>query len=92
MEGDKLTYCDLIEHSIPLQEGAQPVNVRPYYRRCKYDIEEIEKKVKELLDLGVIEPSTSPFNSPLHLVKKKPDENGKIRSRIVIDFRALNEI
>jgi hypothetical protein len=41
------------DHSIPLQEGAQPVSVRPY-RYPFYQKEEIEKIVQELLDSGVI--------------------------------------
>lgn len=33
IEGDKLTYCDILEHSIPLQPDAPIVNVKPYSRR-----------------------------------------------------------
>ena len=59
--------CD---HRIPLMEGAQPVNQRPY--RHKPELKnEIERQVKELLDVGVIRESTSLFSSPALLVKKK---------------------
>ncbi|KAL4083088.1 hypothetical protein QTP88_028418 [Uroleucon formosanum] len=34
----------------------------------------------------------SPFNAPLLLVKKKADASGKEKFRIVIDFRALNNV
>lgn len=92
IKGDKLTCCDLIEHQIPLYSGTKPVNVRPYVRRSKFEIEEIEKKVKELRELGVVEPCRSPYNSPIHLIKKGLDENGKLKTRICLDFRALNEV
>ena len=42
------------------------------------------------MDQGVIEPSTSSWNSPVLVVPKKPDSNGKPRSRMVIDYRNLN--
>jgi hypothetical protein len=44
------------DHSIPLQEGVQPVCVRPY-RYPFYQNGEIEKIVKELLASGVIRQS-----------------------------------
>lgn len=40
-----------------------------------------------MLDLGVIEPSTSSYSSPIVLVKKKDGTN-----RFCIDFRALNKV
>ncbi|KAL4084308.1 hypothetical protein QTP88_028133 [Uroleucon formosanum] len=41
---------------------------------------------------GILEKSMSPFNAPLLLVKKKADASGKEKFRIVIDFRALNNV
>ena len=57
-------------HSIPLILGAQPVFIRPnrYPPKLK---DEIEAQVKEMLAQGLIWPSTSPFSSPVLLVKKK---------------------
>lgn len=58
------------DHSIPLIPGAQPVKVRPYkYNPLQKD--EIDKQLKEMLQNGVIRPSSSPFASPVLLVKKK---------------------
>lgn len=45
-------------HKIPLKEGVDPVNVRPY----KYPHlmkEEIENQVVQMLKTGIIRPSTS---------------------------------
>lgn len=50
-------------------EGAQLISARAY-RYHFYQKEEIEKIVKELLHVGVIRPSNSPFYSPVLLVRK----------------------
>ncbi|GFR89592.1 YG31B [Elysia marginata] len=47
----------------------------------------VKEEIKRLLELGVIEPSVSPFSSPIVLVKKK---DGSLR--FCIDFRKLNAI
>lgn len=74
------------DHHIPIKAGSQPVNAHPY--RCPYfQKEEIEKIVKEILANGVIRHSTSPYASPVLLVKKKDNT-----WRMVIDYRALNSI
>ena len=75
--------CD---HRIPVIPGAQPVNVRPY--RHKPELKsEIEKQVEELLRSGIIQRSTSPFSSPVILVKKKDGT-----WRLCIDYRHLNAL
>jgi hypothetical protein len=73
------------EHIIELEEGSKPVITTPYRHPKKYK-DEIEKTIKELLDMGHIKPSTSPFASSVVLVKKK---DGTMR--MCIDFRALNK-
>jgi hypothetical protein len=73
------------EHIIELEMGAKPVITTPYRHPKKYK-DEIEKAIKELLDMGHIRPSSSPFASSVVLVKKK---DGTMR--MCIDFRALNK-
>jgi hypothetical protein len=59
--------CD---HVIPLVEGARPVSIRPYrYPPALKD--EIEAQVATMLKQGIIQHSSSPFNSPVLLVRKK---------------------
>jgi hypothetical protein len=72
------------EHVIELEEGSNPMITTPY-RNPKRFKEEIEKAIKELLDMGHIRPSSSPFNFSVVLVKKK---DGTMR--MCIDYRALN--
>lgn len=40
----------------------------------------------------IIEPYLSPRNAPLLLIKKKMDASGVKKFRVVMDFRALNEV
>ena len=74
------------EHQITLMEGSQLVCWRPY-RYPFYQKNEIEKIVRELLSVGSIRNSTSPFASPV-LLTRKADGSW----RMCIDFRALNNI
>lgn len=60
------------------------MNLRPYkYPAPQKNV--IEEMVQELLNSGLIQPSTSPFSSPVVLVKKKDDS-----WRMCVDYRVLN--
>ncbi|GFO33305.1 retrovirus-related pol polyprotein from transposon opus [Plakobranchus ocellatus] len=76
---------NLIEHRITLTTN-KIVCLKPYKLPFR-SREIVEKEVKEMLRLGVIEPSTSAYSSPIVLVNK-PD--GTVR--FCIDFRRLNSI
>jgi hypothetical protein len=58
------------DHAIPLLPDVVPVNARPY-RYSPLHKDEIERQVREMLQLGLITTSTSPFASPVLLVQKK---------------------
>lgn len=59
-----------MEHNILLKEGTEPIQVRPYrYRHIQKN--EIKRLVQEMLKDGVIQPSSSPYASPILLVRMK---------------------
>jgi hypothetical protein len=73
------------EHTIELEEGGKPM-ITPPYRHPRRFKDEIEKAIKELLAMGHIIPSNSPFASSVFLVLKR---DGTMR--MCIDYRALNK-
>lgn len=74
----------VFDHTIPLDPGCKPVNIRPYrYPLKQRDI--IEQLVQEMLDKGIIQNSSSPFASPVVLVGKKDGT-----WRLCVDYRDLN--
>ncbi|XP_074293193.1 uncharacterized protein LOC141620149 [Silene latifolia] len=73
------------DHKITLKAGAEPMNIRPYrFSMLQKDI--IESMTTELLENGVIRNSTSPYASPVVLVKKKDGS-----WRMCVDYRSFNK-
>ena len=71
------------EHSIKISDST-PIYQKP--RRFSPPVnDEIEKQCQELFSSDIIEPSFSPWNSPIVPVRKR---DGSIR--LCIDYRALN--
>ncbi|GAU35592.1 hypothetical protein TSUD_295280 [Trifolium subterraneum] len=73
-------------HYIPLVDETKVVKVRPY-RYPHSQKAQIELMVEDMLKQGIIQPSTSPFSSPIILVKKKGGT-----WRFCTDYRALNAL
>ena len=78
--------CDLVKHTIELQDGAQLPRCRPYRLSPPMKLE-LEKHIKAMLAQDLIEPSQAPCSSPVLLIKKP---NGT--TRMVTDFRKLNKV
>lgn len=90
IEGDELKPTSAYIHSIKLKPNVDTVHTKQY-RIPEGHKHEIERQINELEEQDIIEKSTSRFNSPLLLVKKAPDKYGKPQSRLVFDYRKVNE-
>lgn len=88
-EGDILSFTNLVKHKIPLNSD-EIVFCKPY-RFPQVQKEEINRQINEMKHQNIITESTSPYNSPIFLVPKKPDRTGKKTWRMVVDFRKLNQ-
>ena len=74
-----------IEHRINLI-NEEPVCLKPY--SLPYALwQELKDETKEMLDMGVIRKSSSPYASLMVIVKKMYGSN-----RICIDYRKLNKV
>ena len=81
----ELGTTQLVTHFI--DTGSSPP-VKQQVRRTPFALrEKVDQLVEEMLDLGVIEASESPWASPIVLVQKK---NGEMR--FCVDYRKLNRI
>lgn len=81
-EGD-LGCTDLLSHDIPLLDD---VPVRQRYRRIPpSEYEAVKTHINQLLEAQVIRESSSPYASPIVLVRKK---DGSLR--MCVDYRLLN--
>jgi hypothetical protein len=75
-----------VGHSISVESGAPPP-FRPMYRLSPVEQAEVKSKLIDLLEKGLVEPSTSPYGAPILFVGKK---DGSLR--MVWDYRYLNKI
>lgn len=84
--GTEFGCCKVAPHDIELEPGTKPIKQR-YYPVSPHKQKIIDDEVEEMLKLGVIERSKSPWSSPVCLVHKKDGSY-----RFCIDFRRLNAV
>ena len=88
-EAAEFQGTDFVEHKIKTG-GVRPIRKAQY--RVPYALrEEMEGQVRTMLKKGVIEPSSSPWNSPAIFVPKKSTD-GRPKYRFCVDYRALNKV
>ena len=75
-----------IEFIIELLPRTTPIAKRPY-RMGVNELAELKKQLRELLDKGYVQPSSSPWGAPVLFVEKKDGTQ-----RMCIDYRSLNEV
>lgn len=92
LPGDKLSYTPIKTFELQTLPGSAVVNTRQY-RLPEAHKREAQTQIENMLRDGIIEPSVSPYNSPMILVPKKGlSDSGERTYRLCIDFRKLNEI
>ena len=80
-----LGHTDLVRHKVNTGNAA-PIR-QPPRRLPSLKTDEAHKAVTEMLEQGLIEPSTSPWASPIVLTKKKDGS-----WRFCVDYRKLNDV
>eukprot|EP00055_Hartaetosiga_balthica_P017772 m.122942 g.122942 ORF g.122942 m.122942 type:complete len:966 (+) comp9398_c1_seq1:1052-3949(+) len=75
-----------VDHEIVVIPGSQPT-ARRYYRMSPSELCELRKVIDDLLEKGLIRPSSSAYAAPVLFVKKS---DGTLR--FCCDYRALNKI
>lgn len=91
LKDEKLTTNNFYKQKLKLTDET-PVYIKNH-RLPHSQKDEIKKQIDRMLKDNIIEPSISPYNSPIFLVPKKsltgnPTEK---RWRLVVDFRQLNK-
>lgn len=84
LDRSELGCTNLVYHEIPLTSS---VPVQASYRRVPFHLRaDCIREIQELLDAGIIQHSTSNYNSPAIILKRKN------KTRLILDFRLLNAI
>jgi len=73
-------------HDIITPSDMKPISLRNYHHSPE-DEAIIEKECQAMLQGGILQHSTSPFNHPLILIRNPHSK----KTRVVIDLRALNK-
>ncbi len=74
LAGESLDATDKAEHHIKLKLATKPLYILAY--KPPHSYRQIVDEEKDMLKQGVIQPSWSPWNSPLFLV---PKQDGQFR-------------
>jgi Reverse transcriptase (RNA-dependent DNA polymerase)./Integrase core domain. len=82
--GDELGCTTLVEHEI--KTTSPPIKQR-YYPVSPIMQSHIDKELDKLISQNIVEKSTSPWSSPIILVKKKDQS-----FRFCVDYRKLNKV
>jgi len=90
LSGDTLTCTSAAEHAIPTPtiDQSRAINTKSY-RIPEIHKEVVKRQIEQMLRDDIIQPNTSPWNSPILVIPKKANASGKQKWRIVVDFRKL---
>jgi hypothetical protein len=89
LEGESLTFTNKIKHKIKTTDEI-PVHTKSY-RYPYVHRQEVRDQIEKMLDQNIIRPLDSAWSSPIWVVPKKADASGKVKWRLVVDFRKVND-
>ena len=85
LDSSELGSTDLVKHTI--NTGDHPP-IRQHFRRTPFALRaKVDELVQEMLEQGIIQPSQSPWGSPIVLVRKNDGT-----TRFCVDYRRLNSV
>lgn len=87
-DSQPLDSTNTVQHEIKTKDET-PIYSK-IYRLPKIHQQEVARQINDLLDKGIIRPSSSPWAAPVLIVDKKLDASGKRKFRMCIDYRNLN--
>ncbi|CAB4418771.1 unnamed protein product [Rhizophagus irregularis] len=85
-DGEKLGRVNKVKHEIEVKEDQEPI-AQKRYRKTEVKEKFIKKEIEQLLKMGKISKSWSPWSSPVTLAGKKSGNY-----RFCIDYRKLNSV
>ena len=85
MNKDQLGRTDVLQHRI--YTGDAPPIRQQFRRMCQQKKQELRALLAEMLSKEIIQPSSSPWSSPVVLVRKKDGT-----SRFCVDYRKVNSV
>lgn len=86
-DSEKIGCTRLVEHKIKLRDNTEPIKQR-HYPLSPTMQKFVNEELEEMLHNDIIEPSNSPWSSPVVMVKKKNSD----KYRFCVDYRALNKV
>lgn len=90
LPNENLTCTNALKHEIKTTSNI-PIHTKTY-RFPEVHKSEVHNQINKMLEQNIIEPSSSPWSSPIWVVPKKLDASQTQKWRVVIDYRKLNDI
>ena len=82
---------DLVEMHIATRPDATPIAACPYPLALKHH-DFLKQEIQNLLKVGIIWQSMSPWASPIVVVKKHTTEGSPLQFQLCVDYRKLNSL
>lgn len=90
LPGEHLSCTNALKHEIKTTSDI-PIHTKTY-RFPEVHKAEVKNQINKMLEQNIIEPSDSPWSSPIWVVPKKLDASNTQKWRVVIDYRRLNDV